>query len=887
MTITKPSNDAERRFIINLVTDDRFCKEIIPLINKKYFSSVYAREISSWCIEYYEQFSRAPKKDLQDIYYSKKSSIEDEETVDLLKKFLSSISKEYSESNINNIDYEIKNAVKFLKLRSLELLKNSITDSIEDKEPIKGEAALANFKRVEKPLGQGVSLLHDSQKVIDAFMDEDEVMFQFPGALGQVAGKMCRGDFVSFLAPMKRGKCLTGDSIIVLSNGELKRLDAIIGNQEGKVLSFSESELKFKPKTINDFYTNGEKKVYKIITKTGREVKITKNHPLLTFENSWKSIYSGLQIGNHIAVPKNISIFGNSYMPIDHVRLLAYLLADGGLTDSSPTYTKKDSILKNDFIRIIESLGDKVHKPEALTCSVVKGYHGPQPTEMMKLCRKYKLHMVKSIEKTIPDIIFTLNEILIREFLKILFSGDGSITKNGIEYSTGNEIFARQVQHLLLRFGIVSLLRGKIAKINNRVYYTVSIRDTEYIVKYITTIGFFGIKEEKQNKLLPYFINKRQRSYLDIIPGSYRKRLITKINELGIKNKVFNSITEVPNTISNITKNYLVKVNEVLQDEEVNTLLNADIMWDEITNIEYAGKEKTYDLTINKYHNFIANDICVHNTWYLWYVAETALYHHHKVIFFTLEMTENQIIKRSWRSLVGQPKYKGNILIPYFEKEGDKYIIETKEEEREGLDPSKVEELQKRFRRKFRKGDVRIISLPTKSASVSDLNVHLDNMEYYENFIPDVIIIDYADILIAEKSFKGEYRHQLDNIWSSLRKMAQERNCLVVTASQTEKGTFKKDVDEASAAEDIRKIAHITSGLALNQTREEKKRGILRISQVVAREEPGAFDQAVVLQCLDIGRPCIDSRLKNDVELNKVDNDEDDDEKETKSYKRK
>jgi hypothetical protein len=479
MTITKPSNDAERRFIINLITDDRFCKEIIPLINKKYFSSIYAREISSWVIEYYQQFLRAPKKDIQDIYYSKKSSIEDEETVDLLKKFLSSISKEYSESNINNIDYEIKNAIKFLKLRSLELLKNSISDSIDDKEPTKGEAALANFKRVEKPLGQGVSLLHDSQKVIDAFMDEDEVMFQFPGALGQVAGKMCRGDFVSFLAPMKRGK-----------------------------------------------------------------------------------------------------------------------------------------------------------------------------------------------------------------------------------------------------------------------------------------------------------------------------------------------------------------------------------------------------------------------TWYLWYVAETALYHHHKIIFFTLEMTENQIIKRSWRSLVGQPKYKSTITIPYFEKEGNKSIILSKEEEREGLDPSKIEDLQKRFRRKFRKGDVRIISLPTKSASVSDLNVHLDNMEYYENFIPDVIIIDYADILIAEKSFKGEYRHQLDNIWSSLRKMAQERNCLVVTASQTEKGTFKKDVDEASAAEDIRKIAHITSGLALNQTREEKKRGILRISQVVAREEPGAFDQAVVLQCLDIGRPCIDSRLKNDVELNKVDNDEGGDEEETK-YKRK
>lgn len=884
MKITSPKNDAERRFIINLITDTRFCKELLPLVNKKYFTTSYAREICTWVEEYYNQFSQAPGKDIQSIYYSKKANIEDEETVDLLKTFLASISKEYSESTINNIDYEIKNAVKFLKLRSLETLKNSINDSIEDNEPTKGEAALANFKRVEKPLGQGISLLHDAQKIIDAFTEEDDVMFTFPGALGEVAGKMCRGDFVAFLAPMKRGKCLTGDSIITLSNGELRRLDTIIENKEGKVLSFSENELKFKPKIIDDFYINGIKKIYKVTTKTGREVKITKNHPLLTFENSWKSIYSGLQIGNHIAVPKNIPVFGNNYLPIDHVRLLAYLLADGGLTDSSPTYTKKDPILKNDFIRIIELLGDKVHKPQSLTCSVVKGYHGPESTEMMKLCKKYKLHMVKSIEKTIPDIIFTLNEILIREFLKILFSGDGSLTKDGIEYSTGNETFARQVQHLLLRFGIVSLLRGKTAKINNHVYWVVSIRDTEYIIKYINTIGFFGIKKEKQNKLLPYFMNKGQRSYLDIIPSSYRKRLITKINESGIKNRIFNSIIEVPNATSNITKSYLIKINKILQDKEIDSLLNADIMWDEIISIEYAGKEKTYDLTVNKYHNFIANDICVHNTWYLWYVAETALYHHHKVIFFTLEMTENQMIKRSWRSLIGQPKYASEIDIPYFEKDEESGLweVEVKTEERKGLDPSNVEELQKKFRRKFRKGDVRIISLPTKSASVQDLNTHLDNMEYYENFIPDVIVIDYADILISDRSFKGEYRHQLDNIWSSLRKLAQERNCLVVTASQTEKGTFKKDVEEASAAEDIRKIAHLTCGLGLNQTKDEREKGIMRISQVVVREEKHSFQQAIVLQCLDIGRPCIDSRLKNEVLLGRKENNEDDGE-----YKRK
>ena len=92
-----------------------------------------------------------------------------------------------------------------------------------------------------------------------------------------------------------------------------------------------------------------------------------------------------------------------------------------------------------------------------------------------------------------------------------------------------------------------------------------------------------------------------------------------------------------------------------------------------------------------------------------------------------------------------------------------------------------------------------------------------------------------------------------------------ERNCLIVSASQTEKGTFDKDIKEGSASEDIRKISHITSGLALNQTKDERKNGIMRVAQVVTREGETSYDQAVVLQCLDIGRPCIDSKLKNEV----------------------
>ncbi len=41
---------------------------------------------------------------------------------------------------------------------------------------------------------------------------------------------------------------------------------------------------------------------------------------------------------------------------------------------------------------------------------------------------------------------------------------------------------------------------------------------------------------------------------------------------------------------------------------------DCDIYWDELSGIAYVGEEMTYDLTVPDTHNFIANDIIVHNS---------------------------------------------------------------------------------------------------------------------------------------------------------------------------------------------------------------------------------------------------------------------------------
>jgi replicative DNA helicase len=206
MKVTKIDLNPERKLLQYMITNTQFLKEIVPIFHSHYLKVSYCRLVSEWIIEYYEQYKEAPNKNIQEIYKSKKKTIINEEDTESIGTFLTKLSQDWEQANPNNIDYSVSEAIKYLNVRSLEILNEDIQNSIQENEPDKGAQSVSNYKRVEKPFGKGVSLLKDTNSVIRAFTDEDETLFTFKGALGKVAGKLCRGDFLLFLAPMKRGK---------------------------------------------------------------------------------------------------------------------------------------------------------------------------------------------------------------------------------------------------------------------------------------------------------------------------------------------------------------------------------------------------------------------------------------------------------------------------------------------------------------------------------------------------------------------------------------------------------------------------------------------------------------------------------------------------------
>lgn len=152
----------------------------------------------------------------------------------------------------------------------------------------------------------------------------------------------------------------------------------------------------------------------------------------------------------------------------------------------------------------------------------------------------------------------------------------------------------------------------------------------------------------------------------------------------------------------------------------------------------------------------------------------------------------------------------------------------------------------------------KLFCYPPSTLTVAQISAQLDILLQQENYMPDVVIVDYADLLDVEPSArKFEYRHQINATWMALRALAQVRKCAVITATQAKLAARKKSqVDQTDTSEDKRKLAHVTAMLALSQSPEEKCQGIMRISNIAMRDADFDVNRSVaVLQCLAIGKP--------------------------------
>ena len=119
------------------------------------------------------------------------------------------------------------------------------------------------------------------------------------------------------------------------------------------------------------------------------------------------------------------------------------------------------------------------------------------------------------------------------------------------------------------------------------------------------------------------------------------------------------------------------------------------------------------------------------------------------------------------------------------------------------------------------KGKLIIKYYPTRSASVNTLAAHLKQMEIQE-IKPDVVIVDYADIL-KPTAFYKEKRHATGETYENLRGMAGEFDIPIWTASQANRSSLEEDIIDASkVSEDYSKVMTADFVMSVSRKVEDK-----------------------------------------------------------------
>jgi len=252
-------------------------------------------------------------------------------------------------------------------------------------------------------------------------------------------------------------------------------------------------------------------------------------------------------------------------------------------------------------------------------------------------------------------------------------------------------------------------------------------------------------------------------------------------------------------------------------------------------------------------------------SWMLMQLAKMSLLHRVKVCHVTLEMSEERCTQRYFQALWAISKRSESFQTTKFQK--DKLGRIT------GFDDIRIKpklsyddpNIRKKLERRIDRWSSRLLDniivkqFPSGGLTVPQLKAYLDNLEVAEKFVPDLLIIDYPDLMRLDKD---NYRLALDEVFKDIRGIAVSRNIAIAAVSQSHRGAAKaKQVGADNVAEAYSKIAHSDIVVTLSSTTHEQKLGLARL--FVAKGRNDADKTTIVIsQQYGIGGFAVDSSLK-------------------------
>ena len=369
-----------------------------------------------------------------------------------------------------------------------------------------------------------------------------------------------------FCGDVGTGKCVASSEYLDLSDGSRVKAADLVG-REFELLTLVDG----KPTAVGARAEwNAVEPVWELETETGKRVVRNAEHPLYVGDPvsgrnkdvspcGWRGLAS-ITPGQVVAASGALPAFGPEEMrlPEDEVKLLAYMIGDGGLTQPTVRFSQEPGVQLEEMRAIVERFGARLVPHHGVDYRIVgtetrtsrsrsrSGATTHRFNRVAEMLKRHGLAGKHSREKRVPEAVFGLPRDQLAMFLSRLYSTDGwaycrqpGLRRLGtveIGFCSASEGLVRDVQQLLLRLGISARVRQR-TTVNA---WCVNINDARQAVAFADEVGIFG-KERAVEAVREVALGirqkgkKREKWRLRNSPAGTHWETVTSVRRVGVE----------------------------------------------------------------------------------------------------------------------------------------------------------------------------------------------------------------------------------------------------------------------------------------------------------------------------------------------------------------